>query len=145
VDLNFDGTANTDLSQEFTCVWGNYQYFVEISLDGLTEKGNAYFNVATIVLYNDVNNYDRIPTDEGCFFYWVKYYGYELVDTSTMEFQFSRIYPSGGKYLWEGLFGVLKKLYLQDNHLYLEYEKDFYTPDGWQTTNCYFEFAKKDN
>ncbi|MDR0830350.1 MAG: hypothetical protein LBN95_09635 [Prevotellaceae bacterium] len=142
VDLNLDGIANTDLSKEFTCVWGNYEYSTRMIFDGLNENENACFKVEAVVLYNVVD-YNREPAEQGCFNYWVKYYQYEMTSISPATFEFEFYYNKGGReHYWEELFGVPKNLSWQNDTLYFEFQKDFYTSDGWQTVNCNFEFVK---
>ena len=150
LDLNYDGVANTDLFKEFTCYWvvlgyPHPEYRVEMNYCGGNDDSGYYFSAAMQIFYSLVDKYGT-PVHQGCFNSATKYYDClcPIMDTSSIEFQITDGNSIGSTYHWKGIFDIPKKLKWEENRIYFECDKDFYTELwGWQTVRCSFEFEKE--
>jgi hypothetical protein len=132
LDLNFDGEYNTDLYLEIDCVTmfplaltnATVQYYAS---SGFRDMG---LEVPDSYVYSDVEPYSQ------CFSQVSYVYEFDVnVETKELEITWRFEEP-------EIESGPLTAARWQDDKLYFEFDKIYFTSEGWQTVKLYVVYVK---
>lgn len=125
VDLNSDGIPQTNLIEEAECFYYPVlSYRSQFRVNG----GSKWFWLS--IMYRDMES------DELCLYSADMFYDYE-VDEETKEILIT--YRGDAN---ETEYGTLKKVKWIDDVAYYEYEKQFFTSEGWKTVTLTMEYKK---
>jgi len=142
LDLNFDGVATTNIANEI----GNWpalrativaridhfnkvksDYWIDLGIDTPGHTMDSQGNLWSFGTFNLFLIGFEIEIDE---------YTHEITVTRDDTDYFNDYYHQKYGQLQSIRFGG------DNNNLYLEYEQEFYTPEGWQTARCFYELEK---
>lgn len=126
IDLNFDGIPQTNVVEEAEC----FVYFPVDFYRAQFRINGEYKSLWLTIMYRDMES------EEQCLYDTTMFYDYE-VDEGTKEIVIT--YRGDAN---ETEYGTLKRVKWIDNVAYYEYEKKFFTSDGWKTVVLTMEYKK---
>jgi hypothetical protein len=127
LDLDFNGTASANMYDELTCGGSFKTYGVDLW---------CYKDMATIYLLDMVSTESRgVLINTGCYMPFQIRYGCRF---DGYNFQIENEEHSND----EQKFAHIKSIVWSNDTLYCDFTKQFYTPDGWQVTDCTYVYVK---
>lgn len=130
VDVNYDGIPATNMIEEIDCLTGTQFVSYKTRID----THNNFKEMRVDLAHTEYEPNTQIPTE--CFYTIDSSYDF-IIDPVTGELDITWSFEER-----EADHGPLTYAKWEDNVLRLEYDKRFYTSEGWQTVKMHLTYVK---